>query len=72
MERRKSKHKNIEPCQISKMECFAKCRQSLKVFNFFIKHSNLDVRQGSEYAFVICYSLFEKIDDANKIDSVAI
>ena len=54
------------------MECFAKCSQSLKVFNFFIKHSNLDVRQGSEYAFVICYSLFEKIDDANKIDSVAI
>ena len=27
---------------------------------------------GSEYAFVICYSLFEIIDDANKIDSVAI
>ena len=72
MERRKSKNKNIEPYQIYKMECFAKCSQSLKAFNFFIKHSNLDVRQGSEYAFVICYSLFEKIDDTNKIDSVAI
>ena len=38
---------------------------------FFFKHSNLDVRQGSEYASVICYSLFGKIEDANKIISVA-
>ena len=42
-----------------------------KAVNFFVKHSILDVWQGSEYASVICYSLFAKIEDANKIDSVA-
>ena len=37
---------------------------------FFNKYSILDVWQGSEYASVIWYSLFGKIEDANKIDSV--
>ena len=39
---------------------------------FFVKHSILGVWQNSEYAFVICYSLFGKIEGANKIDLVAI
>ena len=42
---------------------------------FFVKHSILDVLQGSEYTSVICYHnlllLFGKIEDVNKIDSVA-
>ena len=38
---------------------------------FFVKHSILEVWQNSEYASVICYSLFGKIDGANKIDLVA-
>ena len=42
------------------------------MLTFFAKHSNLDVRQGSKYASVICYSLFGKTDDANKIISVFI
>ena len=36
-----------------------------------IKHSVLDVWQGSEYASAICHSFFGKTEDANKIDSVA-
>ena len=36
------------------------------------QHSILDVWQGSEYVSVICYSLFGKIGDTNKIDSVAV
>ena len=39
--------------------------------NFFVKLSILDVWHGSEYTSAICYSLFGKIDDSNKIDSVA-
>ena len=50
---------------------FCKNSQQLKAINFFVKHSMLDVRQGSEYASVMCYSLFGKIEDTNKIDSVA-
>ena len=50
------------------MECFEKI---FTVNHFRIKHSILDVLQGSEYASVICYSLFEKTEDANKIDSIA-
>ena len=42
------------------------CKNSQKPLIF------LDVWQNSEYASVICYSLFEEIDDSNKIDSVAI
>ena len=46
--------------------------QGLRAINiFFVKNSILDVRQGSEYVSVILYSLFAKIEDANKIDSVA-
>ena len=36
-----------------------------------MKHSILDVWQGSEYASVICYSLFGKTEDGNKTDSAA-
>ena len=36
-----------------------------------MNHSTLDVPQSSEYVSVICCSLFGKIEDANKIDSVA-
>ena len=32
---------------------------------------NLDIWQGFEYASVICYSFFGKIENANSIDSVA-
>ena len=34
--------------------------------NVFVKHCILDVSQGSEYAPVICYSLFGKIEVANQ------
>ena len=54
------------------MEFFAEIVNRWKSFTFFVKHSILDVWQGSEYASVICYSLFVKIEDANKIDSVAV
>ena len=37
---------------------------------FLVKRSTLDVWQGSEYASVIYYSLFVKIEDDNKIKSV--
>ena len=37
-----------------------------------MKHSILDNSQGSKYASVICYSLFAKIENANKIDLVAL
>ena len=37
---------------------------------FLGKHSIVDIWQGSKYASAICYSLFGKIDDAKKIDSV--
>ena len=44
----------------------------LKAVNHFrTKHSILDVLQGSEYASVVCYSLFEETKDANKIDLIA-
>ena len=38
---------------------------------FFVKHFILDVWLDSEYPSVICYLLFGKTEDANKIDSVA-
>ena len=41
------------------------------MLTIFVKHSTLDVWQGSEYISVICYSLFGKIEDTNAIDSVA-
>ena len=59
-----------EHWQTSKMECFAKIVNSWKLLTFFVKHAILDVWQGSEYASAICYSLFGKIEDANKIDLV--
>ena len=53
------------------------------MLTILVKHSTLDFWQSSEYASVICYSLFGEImdedahkieddnEDANKIDSVA-
>ena len=61
-----------EPCQISKMEFFAKIVNGYKRISFFVKHFILDVWLDSEYASVICYSLFGKTEDANKIDLVAV
>ena len=45
------------------MECFAEIVKGQRPLTFFVKHSNLDVWQGSEYTSAICYSLFGKIDD---------
>ena len=39
--------------------------------SLFFKHSILDVWEGPEHASATCYSLFGKIEEANKIDSVA-
>ena len=47
---------------------FCKNSQQLKAVNFFVKHSILDVWQNSEYASVICYSLFQKIENVNKFN----
>ena len=49
---------------------FCKNGQVLKAVDFFDKHCVLDVWLGFEYRFVIWYSLFEKDEDINKIDSV--
>ena len=46
--------------------------QGLKSVNFFVKHSILDVWQGSEYPSVIWYSLIGKFVDTKKTDSVAV
>ena len=54
------------------MEFLAEIINRWKPFTFFVKHSILDVWQGSEYASVICYSLFVRVEDASKIDSVAV
>ena len=45
------------------MECFAEIVKGQRLLTFFVKHSNLDVWQSSEYKSAICYSLFGKIDD---------
>ena len=47
---------------------FGKNSQQLKAANFFVKHSILDGWQNSEYASVICYSLFQKIENVNKFN----
>ena len=52
------------------MECFYENSQLLKTKLFFVKHSILDVWQNCEYASVICYSLIEKIEAADKFDLV--
>ena len=54
------------------MDCFAKIVNGQKLFDFFVEHSISDVWQGSEYEFVISDSLFGKIDDTNKNNSVAL
>ena len=54
------------------MEFFCKNSQRLRADNFFfVKHSILDVWQGSEYAYVMCYSLLGKIVNTKKMDSFA-
>ena len=55
-----------KPCQTSNVECFTKI-----IIFFFIKHSILDIWQNSEYASVICCSLFGKIEGGNKINLLA-
>ena len=63
----------LEPCQISKMEVFAKIVNGYKrLGELFVKHFIFDVWLDSEYASVICYSLFRKTEDANEIDLVAV
>ena len=62
----------LEPYQTSNMGFLAKIVNGLKPLIFFVKHFIVDIWQNSEYASVICYSLFGKIEDVNKIDSVAI
>ena len=47
---------------------FCKNSQQLKAANFFVKQSILDVWQNSEYASVICYLLFQKIENVNKFN----
>ena len=42
------------------------------LLTFFLKHSILDIWQGSKYTSVIYYSLFGKTEDTNKTDSVAV
>ena len=56
-----------EPCQTSKIKFFVKI-----VNGFFVKGFILDVWQGFEYASLICYSLFGKIEGPNKIDLIAV
>ena len=51
---------------------FLKNSQQLKVLNILPEPSILEAWQGSEYTPVTCYSLFGKIEDTSKIDSVAV
>ena len=60
-----------EPCQPSK-SVFQKQSMANSRYFFFVKHSILDVRQGSEDTSVIRYTLFGKIEDAKKVDSIAV
>ena len=46
-----------EPCQTSKIDCFVKIVNGLNLLNFFVRHSILDVWQGSKYTSVIYYLL---------------
>ena len=61
-----------EPCQISKVEFLTKIVNGYKQLTFFVKHLILDVWLDPVYASVICYSLFGKTEDANKIDLVPV
>ena len=45
--------KYSEPCQTSKMECFAKIVNGLKLLIIFAKRSVLDVWQGSKYTSTV-------------------
>ena len=46
-----------EPWQASKMDCFVKIVNGLNLLTFFVRHSILDVWQGSKYTSVIYYLL---------------
>ena len=59
--------KYSKPCQTSKMDSIPKTDNSYKSLYFFV-HSILDVWQSSGCASVICYSLFKKTENTNKID----
>ena len=52
------------------MEFLVKIVNGYKLLTFFVKHFILDVWLDSQYASVICCSLFGKTEDTNKIDSV--
>ena len=56
---------------LSNLGAYSEPCQTLFI-TLIVKDSILDVWQGSEYASVICYSLFGKIGNTNKIDSVEI
>ena len=67
-----------EPCQTSKMQCFAKIVIAEKALTIFPKNSILDIWQGSEYAsvlafffltFLILYCLEQYISTSLKITS---
>ena len=51
-----------EPCQTPKIKYFAKIINAWKLLTFFVKHSIFNASQISEYVFVICCSLFGKIE----------
>ena len=70
VKKKKIIQRHLQPCQTSKMEYFAKIVDGIKLLTFFVKHSILDIWQGSDYASVISYSLFGKTEDVNKNDSV--
>ena len=75
LERRQKNLSNPEayskPCQASEIKCCAKIVNRWKLLTFFLKHYILNVWQGSEYTSLIYHILFGKIEDTNKIDSVA-
>ena len=58
---------NSEPCQTSRLE-FCKNSQQLKAIKFFRKKFHLKCFTEFEYTSIICYSLFGKTEDANKIE----
>ena len=54
------------------MECFTKIYNGWKLLNSSVKEFMFVVWQGSEYASVICYSMFRKIEDTESLrNSVA-
>ena len=56
----------LEPCQISKMECFAKIINGFQPLTIFARRSILDVRQGSMY-FSVKHLVMQQLDYLHKI-----